>query len=238
MQNLQRIFNTLKRNDSMSHQIFRKTFLPTNTPTMLSKKLFDIYAVVHSSKELNFDDFAELYYIIKTQQSEVPGQRNLRAILCFYFFKQHGILDQKQALGSKGDMQDSFLASIFVQVEAQYFNLSEIEIDKFLFENKIQKNKQVTLGKSLNYVTLSSCQQRHSFKSMSETRPTHFSSGSTIQLKNTQETSMAKSTQKSKKCNCQSGLIQQAVLRSSSKIILMPKLTKTHRRTPSLLLIL
>lgn len=85
---------------------------------MLSKKLFDIYAVVHSSKELNFDDFAELYYIIKTLQSEVPGQRNLRAILCFYFFKQHGILDQKQALGSKGDMQDSFLASIFVHVGA------------------------------------------------------------------------------------------------------------------------
>ena len=49
----------------MSHAVFRRTFLPSNTPTMLSQKLFDIYSIVHSSKELNFDDFAELYYLIK-----------------------------------------------------------------------------------------------------------------------------------------------------------------------------
>ena len=36
MHNLQRIFNTLKRNDSMSHAVFRHAFLPTNTPIMLS----------------------------------------------------------------------------------------------------------------------------------------------------------------------------------------------------------
>ena len=36
MHNLQRIFNTLKRNDSMSHEVFRHAFLPTNTPIKLS----------------------------------------------------------------------------------------------------------------------------------------------------------------------------------------------------------
>ena len=65
LQQLQRNFNALKRNDTMSHAVFRRTFLPANTPTMLSKKLFEIYGIVHSSKELNFDDFAELHYLLK-----------------------------------------------------------------------------------------------------------------------------------------------------------------------------
>ena len=68
VQQLQRIFNTLKRNDSMSHAVFRRTFLPANTPMLLSKKLYDIYAIMHSSKELNFDDFVELYYLLKAQR--------------------------------------------------------------------------------------------------------------------------------------------------------------------------
>ena len=50
----------------MSHAVFRRTFLPTNTPMLLSKKLFEIYAIMHSSKELNFDDFVELHYLLKT----------------------------------------------------------------------------------------------------------------------------------------------------------------------------
>ena len=49
----------------MSHAVFRRTFLPSNTPTMLSKKMFEIYAFLHSSKELNFDDFAEIYFLLK-----------------------------------------------------------------------------------------------------------------------------------------------------------------------------
>ena len=27
--------------------------------------MFEIYAFLHSSKELNFDDFAEIYYLLK-----------------------------------------------------------------------------------------------------------------------------------------------------------------------------
>ena len=73
----------------MSHAVFRRTFLPTNTPMLLSKKLFEIYAIMHSSKELNFDDFVELYYLLKTQRpmDGAQGVANKKAVLCFYFFK-------------------------------------------------------------------------------------------------------------------------------------------------------
>ena len=81
----------------MSHAVFRRTFLPTNTPMLLSKKLFDIYAIMHNSKELNFDDFVEVHYLLKSQRpmDGATGIPNKKAILCFYFFKQHGILDAK-----------------------------------------------------------------------------------------------------------------------------------------------
>ena len=83
----------------MSHAVFRRTFLPPNTPTLLSRKIFEIYAITHSSKELNFDDFVELNYLIKTPGPIMGagGRQNKKALLCFYFFKQHGILDAKQA---------------------------------------------------------------------------------------------------------------------------------------------
>ena len=93
---MQRIFNALKRNDTISHSVFRRTFLPANAPMMLSKKLFEIYAINHSRKEINFEDFAELNYLIKMerQSNRTPNgtqgaskNSNKKAILCFYFFK-------------------------------------------------------------------------------------------------------------------------------------------------------
>ena len=85
---------------------------------MLSKKLFDIYAILHSSKELNFDDFAEINYLLKSPAplDQSKGIANKRAVLCFYFFKQHAILDPKQAQGQKGELDDSFDPTIFVHV--------------------------------------------------------------------------------------------------------------------------
>lgn len=100
----------------MSHAVFRRTFFPSNTPVLLSEKLYAIYAISHSSKELSFDDFAELYYLLKVQRDDVRSSPNRRAILCFYFFKQHSILDPKQALNAKGAMDDSFEVALFVYV--------------------------------------------------------------------------------------------------------------------------
>jgi len=110
LQQLQRVFNTLKRNDTMSQAVFRRTFLPANTPSNLCQKLFEIYAIVHSSKEINFEDFAELHYLLKMQSpvAASPGHVNKKAVLYFYFMKQHQVLDPRQVQGSKGEMTDGF----------------------------------------------------------------------------------------------------------------------------------
>mmetsp|Transcript_7782 Transcript_7782/g.9373 ORF Transcript_7782/g.9373 Transcript_7782/m.9373 type:complete len:102 (+) Transcript_7782:181-486(+) len=94
-QHLQRVFNALKRNDYMSHAVFRRTFLPANSPTKLSQYLYEIYSIVHSSFEISYDDFAEINYLL---QAPCPiGTPDKKAVLCFYFFKQHTVLDPKQA---------------------------------------------------------------------------------------------------------------------------------------------
>mmetsp|Transcript_39660 Transcript_39660/g.51970 ORF Transcript_39660/g.51970 Transcript_39660/m.51970 type:complete len:102 (+) Transcript_39660:181-486(+) len=94
-QHLQRVFNALKRNDHMSHAVFRRTFLPANSPTKLSQYLYEIYSIVHSSFEISYDDFAEINYLL---QAPCPiGTPDKKAVLCFYFFKQHAVLDPKQA---------------------------------------------------------------------------------------------------------------------------------------------
>ena len=50
--------------------MFRRTFLPANTPLPFSQKLFDVYASTHSSKEMNFDDFLEVYYLVHFDSSK------------------------------------------------------------------------------------------------------------------------------------------------------------------------
>lgn len=90
----------------MSHAVFRRTFLPANSPTKLSQSMYDVYAIVHTSFEISFDDFAELNYLL--QVPSPIGEPDKKGVLCFYFFKQHGILDPKQAQGPKGEPTDSF----------------------------------------------------------------------------------------------------------------------------------
>jgi len=107
----------------MSHAVFRRTFFPSNTPTHLSLRIYEIYSIVHSSKEINFEDFAELNYMLKAQQPQ--GHPDKKAVLYFYFFKQHAVLDPRQAQGPKGEPSDSFQTSIFIHVGTHYFNLQE-----------------------------------------------------------------------------------------------------------------
>jgi len=60
---LQQIFNKIKRNENISLATFKMCFLPQNTPNDIVKKLYDVYATSHSSKEMNYDDFLEIYLL-------------------------------------------------------------------------------------------------------------------------------------------------------------------------------
>ena len=85
---LQKVYSQLKRNDTLSHAMFRRVFLPSNTPTSLSQKIFEVYASSHSSKEMNFDDFLEMYFLTHFDSSKASeAMRQRRAQLYFYVFK-------------------------------------------------------------------------------------------------------------------------------------------------------
>lgn len=91
LQHLQKVYSQLKRNDTLSHAAFRRVFLPSNAPTSLSQKLYEVYASSHSSREMNFDDFLEVYYLTHFDHYTAPEtMRQRRAQLYFHLFKQHG----------------------------------------------------------------------------------------------------------------------------------------------------
>ena len=129
----------------MSHAVFRRTFLPPNAPATLSLKLFDTYAAAHSSKELTFEDFAELHFLLKVDRAlqVAAGHETKSAMLCFYFYKQHALRDAsaggksgsgggdsraQAGGGAKGQMDDSFPATLFLDVGSLYFDVEEMEI--------------------------------------------------------------------------------------------------------------
>ena len=96
LQHLQKVYSQLKRNDTLSHAAFRRVFLPSNAPTSLSQKLYEVYASSHSSREMNIDDFLEMYFLTHFDSSSAPeSMRHRRAQLYFYVFKQHGNATQK-----------------------------------------------------------------------------------------------------------------------------------------------
>ena len=70
-------------------------------------------------------------------------------MLCFYFFKQHAVLDPKQAQGPKGELLDSFQPSIFVHVGQHYFGMQDTQVKTFLEANNVRMDKEITLSKFL-----------------------------------------------------------------------------------------
>lgn len=67
LDHLKTVFNEVKRADSMSHAMFRRTLFPQNAPLRLTRALYDIYATMHSSKEMNLEDFLEVYYLLAVE---------------------------------------------------------------------------------------------------------------------------------------------------------------------------
>ena len=66
---LWKVYNHLKRDNGLSMDVFRRTFLPANTPVVLAQKLYNIYANAHHSKQMDFDDFLEVYYLVHSDQT-------------------------------------------------------------------------------------------------------------------------------------------------------------------------
>ena len=131
--------------------MFRRTFLPANTPIQFSQKLYDVYGLNHSSREMNFDDFLEVYYLVHFDgQQAHKSVASRRAQLYFHIFKQHGgSASKKGAITHDISKQDYFNSNLIMAVGTQYFNMTDQQVTQFLQNNGLQPNQKVTLCKLL-----------------------------------------------------------------------------------------
>ena len=63
-------------------------FFPANTPDEIVLKIFNVFAKRHSSLEMHFDDFLELYYLLENEDDQhlLIEKWRLRAQLYFHVF--------------------------------------------------------------------------------------------------------------------------------------------------------
>ena len=103
-------------------------FLPSNIPDDLVYKLYNAFALRHSSKEMTFEDFLETYYLLSsdsimpvvkpTGTALLLNRMRKRSVLYFYIFKE---TDKD---GTLGEDEESFSAAQFYQVGMLYFDLT------------------------------------------------------------------------------------------------------------------
>ena len=147
MQRLAKVWQQVKRIDTLSHEKFRQTFLPDNTPRQLSQTFFEIYSSTHSSRQMNFEDFLEVYYLVhfdRTMSGSLPKHSadQRRAMLYFHILKNHTIQNEEEEEKKKkapdDPMQDSFNSNIFNLVAFRYFDMTDHQISIFFQRNGLE----------------------------------------------------------------------------------------------------
>ena len=111
-------------------------FLPSSTPEDIVGKLFGVFSQRHSSNEMTFDDFLELYYLLAKDDGSAESLK-LRAQLYFYVFVEKG----------RAGPVDSFNACQLFAAGIFYFGLADNEVQQLLDKHSIIKVEDITAKK-------------------------------------------------------------------------------------------
>ena len=89
-----------------------------------------MFAKEKTSKQMDFDDFLEMYYLVHSElytKNLKPKPVNTRkAMLYFYFVKEHEPVPPKDALPEELPDKDTFNSNLLRDVGQLYFDLSYV----------------------------------------------------------------------------------------------------------------
>ena len=142
----------------MSHAMFRRTLFPQNAPLKLTRTLYDIYALTHSSKEMNFEDFIEVYFLITVEgrrQKKVEQSEDRRADLIFHILQNigetmvvEGAEKKKKAKKAKrGEEKDELPIENIFTLGVNILQLEQDIIYKLLIQNQLSPDNSISLSK-------------------------------------------------------------------------------------------
>ena len=138
--------------------MFRRTLFPQNAPLKLTRTLYDIYALTHSSKEMNFEDFIEVYFLITVEgrrQKKVEQSEDRRADLIFHILQNigetmvvEGAEKKKKAKKAKrGEEKDELPIENIFTLGVNILQLEQDTIYKLLIQNQLSPDNLISLSK-------------------------------------------------------------------------------------------
>ena len=108
-----------------------------------------MFAKDNTSKQMDFDDFLEMYYLVHselyTKKVKPKPVTTRKAMLYWHFVKEHEPEPPKDAEPEDLPDKDVFNSNLMKDVGRRYFGLTDEQVLEFLDINGIKANSPVTV---------------------------------------------------------------------------------------------